>query len=721
MAEAANSEEYLNNQEGEEFERISDPLYGVLDSDWIGQAFLVDPLNLNETDRINRTWSTADLKFTDSSIGGNIAINPVPQPSRLTDPRIRGRRRGGQRVTLAYDVNVGMGPWYSETIDDNADILHLQFGVKEFNSLVTFWSRSVDYATSVIVNTGRSPIAYTAGNWVGTAAVFTAFPGLTIAVYGIKALTQLMSSDKAFAYYYMKPDMVSFWQTANIMVTTFCLEAGILAPTFMTGNNLAERIGIPTQIDQDDLNEIKKLLPNMFTKNNNIDLMFLAGRAQALANAQLRIERNMFEDGILSNKDFIGHVKESTSTREKTMQGEGVVSALNEVFSISAMPKSVYDMANEVRTSEKLNEITQEKGQAAYGYQDPFANKSDTSSSPSTDFENVTNEGTDGYAATISKNIKDFFGATAESFDAAVRGGGAYLNLKVDHIGSLTDSVDNSITSIPAEDAVKQLSASAKSISYSFNGGNIAGNIDKALGYFKDFAMGMAGGVTFGLASAIPALTGGGFIDIPQMWDDSSFTSATTSFTVPLLSPSADTVSKLMYEWIPLSAIMAGALPRAIGNSSYSSPFLCSAFMKGKLKIDLGMITAISIQRGTANLAYDKQSRSLGIDVTFTISDLSNKKTAPVNNSAVSTFFSSLDDSSGINRYISTIAARDLMTNKFSVPKAKIKLSRALMSLDTATSASFFGARAGSLLNPILGGLLHENNLTLLHVNNINR
>ena len=128
----------------------------------------------------------SELKFTDSSLGGNIAINPVPQPSRLTDPRIRNRRRGGKRVTLAYDINVGMGPWYSETIDDNADILQLQFGVKEFNSLVTFWSRSVDYATSVIVNTGRSPIAYTAGNWVGTAAVFMAFPVVTALVYGVK-------------------------------------------------------------------------------------------------------------------------------------------------------------------------------------------------------------------------------------------------------------------------------------------------------------------------------------------------------------------------------------------------------------------------------------------------------------------------------------------------------------------------------------------------------
>ena len=121
-----------------DFERINDPLYDVIDSDWIGAAFLVDPIDLLPIDRLNRFWSTANLKFTDSSIGGNIAMNPPPQPCRLSDPRVGGRRTGGQRITLAESGSMGMGPWYSEKIDDNSDLLFLQFGIPEFNSLVSF-------------------------------------------------------------------------------------------------------------------------------------------------------------------------------------------------------------------------------------------------------------------------------------------------------------------------------------------------------------------------------------------------------------------------------------------------------------------------------------------------------------------------------------------------------------------------------------------------------
>lgn len=715
-----NKDEYLTDQKVE-FERVSDPMYGIVDGDWIGQAFLVDSINLDPLDAVNRTYSSADLKFTDSSIGGNIPINPPPQPSRLTDPRIRSRRRGSKRVSLAYEVDVGMGPWYSEAIDDNSDILHLQFGVREFNSLASFWSRSVDYATSVIVSSGRSPIAYNAGNWVGTAAVFLAFPLVSTVVYGVKALSQLVGSDRSFAYYYMKPDMVNFWQSANIIATSFCIEGGILAPQFMTDNTVADKIGVPVTIDQDDLNDLKRLMPNMFTKNNNIDLMYLAGRAQSLANAQLRIEKRMFDEGILSNKDFIGYVKESTSKREKSSAGEGVVSALNDLLSLSDLPEQVYKEAKEIQTVDDLANIHQKEGGAAYGYQDPYVTRTSTDTSPPTDMDNVTNETKEGFIATVTEDIKDFFTAAASVFDASVRGGGAYLNLRVDHVGSFTDSVDNSTTTIPAQDAIKQISAKSKEVFYSMSGGNIAMGVDSVMKAVGDFAAGTLNGITFGLSSAIPALFGGGFVDLPLMWDDSTFSAPSTSFTISLLAPSADTITKLIHEWIPLSCLMAGAFPRSIGNSAYSSPFLCSAYMKGKLKIDLGMITAMSITRSTANLGYDKLNRPLGFDITFVISDFSQRMAAPVNNSAISTFFNSFDDSSAINRYISTIAARDLMTNKFSMPRAKLKLSRALMTLDTITSSSFFGARTGMFLNPVLGGFLHENNLTMLHTNDFNR
>ena len=90
---------------------------------------------------------------------------------------------------------------------------------------------------------------------------------------------------------------------------------------------------------------------------------------------------------------------------------------------------------------------------------------------------------------------------------------------------------------------------------------------------------------------------------------------------------------------------------------------------------------------------------------------------APVSAGYISSIYSSLDDFSAANRYISTVCARDLWTNTWSIPRMKMKLSKALLLMDSATSSSYSGMAAGSFLNPLLGGMLYENNLTLLQTN----
>ena len=224
--------------------------------------------------------------------------------------------------------------------------------------------------------------------------------------------------------------------------------------------------------------------------------------------------------------------------------------------------------------------------------------------------------------------------------------------------------------------------------------------------------------ITFGLASGIaPMLTGGGNVIMPKMYDDSSFSPATTSFTIQCLSPSSDVISKLIHEWLVMAAVMAGSLPREIGGAAYGSPYLCSAFMKGKVNIPLGIIRSFSFTRATANLAYDKLQRAMGIDITIDIEDLSPQMVAPVSAGYISSILSSLDDFSAANRYISTVCARDLWTNTWSIPRMKMKLSKALLLMDSVTSSSYSGMAAGSFLNPLLGGMLYENNLTLLQTN----
>lgn len=711
----------MAEEEYKDFERINDPLYGIIDSDWIGAAFLVDPIDLAPIDRLNRFWSTANLKFTDSSIGGNIAMNPPPQPCRLSDPRVGQRRTGGQRVTLGVNTQMGMGPWYSEKIDDNSDLLYLQFGIPEFNSLVSFWSRAADYAKAVIVNTGRSPISYQIGSVVGGAAMFIAFPLVSTLVYGIKTLSRLISNTNPFAYYYLKPTMVDFWKSASILATSFAVEGGVLHPMFMNDNTTADRIGVPVSLDTSDMEEFRKIMPNMFTPNGNIDLMHLVGRAQAIANMQMRIEREKFdEQGLLSTTDFMGYIQESTSLKRKGETATGILSALNEMLSLMELPDSVrkHPDIEKNNTIEKLEKTQLENGgDMLYGYQDPLV-VNDVGDSPLTNEKEISNVKKDGFVARVTDFTKNWTEGFKSSYDAAIRGGGQYLVLRVDHVGSLSDSGDNSTTEIQSGEWFKNISGASKQLSYSMSGGNIFANEAQIMGYVKDFAVGVLDKVTFGLASGIaPMLAGGGNVLMPKMYDDSSFTPATTSFTIQCLAPSSDVISKLIHEWLVMAAIMAGAFPREIGGAAYGSPYLCSAFMKGKLNIPLGIIRSFTFTRGTANLAYDKLNRAMGFDITIEIEDLSPQMVAPVSSSYISSIFNSLDDFSAANRYISTICARDLLTNKWSIPRAKMKLSKALLLMDSATSSAYSAMAAGSFLNPLLGGMLYENNLTLLQTN----
>ena len=703
-----------------DFERINDPLYDVIDSDWIGAAFLVDPIDLLPIDRLNRFWSTANLKFTDSSIGGNIAMNPPPQPCRLSDPRVGGRRTGGQRITLAESGSMGMGPWYSEKIDDNSDLLYLQFGIPEFNSLVSFWSRAADYAKAVIVNTGRSPIAYEIGSLIGGAAMFIAFPLVSSLVYGVKMISRLISNTNPFVYYYLKPTMVDFWKSASILATSFAVEGGILHPKFMSEAETADRIGMPVSLDTEDIDAFRKILPDMFTENGNVDLLRLVGRAQGIANIMLRQEREAFdENGRLSEIDFMGYVyQEGVSQKRKGDTSVGIISALNEMLSLSTAiipresdPREVKDV------SDLEKEQLKDKGDLLYGHIDPQIVTSN-GESPVTNKDEISNLKKDGFVSRVTDWAKDWTTGFKSSFDAAVRGGGQYLVLRVDHVGSLTDSGDNSTTEIQAGEWFKNISGASKQLTYSMSGGNIFANEGQLLGYVKDLGTGILDKITFGLASGIaPMLTGGGNVIMPKMYDDSSFSPATTSFTIQCLSPSSDVISKLIHEWLVMAAVMAGSLPREIGGAAYGSPYLCSAFMKGKVNIPLGIIRSFSFTRATANLAYDKLQRAMGIDITIDIEDLSPQMVAPVSAGYISSIFSSLDDFSAANRYISTVCARDLWTNTWSIPRMKMKLSKALLLMDSATSSSYSGMAAGSFLNPLLGGMLHENNLTLLQTN----
>lgn len=113
----------------------------VRDSSWVRKSFLLAGEKSDEETSVWRTWSTAYSKFVDTSLGGNFAINQLPQFTRYADLRTKGLSRDALRSKNQTSAALsGMGRYYSESLDDNAQLIHMRFGTARFNSLISFLS-----------------------------------------------------------------------------------------------------------------------------------------------------------------------------------------------------------------------------------------------------------------------------------------------------------------------------------------------------------------------------------------------------------------------------------------------------------------------------------------------------------------------------------------------------------------------------------------------------
>jgi hypothetical protein len=94
--------------------------------------------------------------------------------------------------------------------------------------------------------------------------------------------------------------------------------------------------------------------------------------------------------------------------------------------------------------------------------------------------------------------------------------------------------------------------------------------------------------------------------------------------------------------YIPLAMLLAGALPLSTGKQSYASPFLVELYDKGRCQTRLGMIDSLTINRGVGNMGWNSDGQCLGMEVSFSVIDMSSVMHMPISagfnfNTAVST------------------------------------------------------------------------------------
>jgi hypothetical protein len=604
------------------------------DASWLRQAFILPSTekSLTPQDKIHRNYSAAFTKFTDTTPGGNFTINNPPQPCRNADRKNLALRKYLKQEQPNRQDSKGMGRYYSEAYDDNSVKVHLSFGVPEFNSITRFFSNFYDPEMGLMARTGETGgLAYDLGKAVGW---LVSAPLIPFVMAG--SLLRFLSGKPSAKYYYVKPTMGPYWNAVNIMANKLAVNIGIQDgvfgdTTYDEDTSSLTKAESGSSIHRADYSsdtrgsgnvtwkEYSKILPKVFRKEGGIDVYAMATRAQRMHDAQLTAEINAIESA-KSQVDLENKLRD----------------VMNMNFDANTNKKSIKEYTQNYRDS-KLAAVKEAESSAKAAAPNPETFKSDD---------------------------KSFVAA----FQAELRDGSNWVAFRLDEAGSIGESFNNTTKEPSIAATINGISAKAQearvnTMNLNLGAGVIGDTLKAFMGAATDVAMGLADGV--GL-SGLAVLGGGAYADIQNVWDNSSASLPTESFTIQLRTPYGNKVSIFQNLYMPLAMLLAGALPLSTGPSSYTSPFMCQCFVPGRMQTRCGMITDLSITRGTSNAGWSVDGLPLGIDITFTVTDMSSIMHVPLDERA-----GILDDDNAFNDYMAVLGALGIAEQFYPVQKLK--------------------------------------------------
>lgn len=719
----------------------------LIDAKWvIGKYGISDQQLLAYSLKDARYFSTASYKYSNTKLGGHISINPKPQYLRYCDIRpdynaAKFKNHTSVVTTTANDQEDTMGRYYSEAIDDNAKLIYLTFGTKRFNGLLDYFFSAVDYGDSIVANTGRLPLFYNAGKTIGSILVFSCFPITTLLIWGIKLVSNLLTMNKSFDYYYMQPTMHTYWASVNTIATHMATELGLINPLFQKKLDsaveaTAHSLGLAAEMDPKELEQVAKILGGgIFDgKSHFLDIYAVVVKPQLRYLTYVDRRRKALEQFGENSPDLEPLVDE-----EGGMTGVPDTKRKATFFDESEYPHEYNTfqsyLDNFVKAGDspwmdkdetyKIPDLAKKDGEEANkeppqgGREDEFKNNITSVLADNDEAKNIRNRTSQGFRHNFHENSDSndgFFKKMKDSFMSAVHDGANSLILQVEYMGSVSESFSNDTGEIQSGSMLKAAANGVRDMKFSLAGGNMGMgfNFGEVIGAVKDFAVGGLNSITFGLGNVISTLLGDQYIDMPKMWTDSSVLLSGAQFTIKLRTPYGNVFSRYQNLYIPLACILAGTLPLSAGPASYTSPFLCSMNCQGIANIKLGMITSLQITRGTSNLPFTHSSSPLGIDINFTVTDFSNIVTAPVSSAIFADIFQSgYDDEGPLGRYIATLAGRDIQTFKYYPNKLGRRLARINANIQSALSPYRWGVGAGNAVLAPAALFVQQANFTL--------
>lgn len=557
----------------------------INDSSWVKSAFLL-PANaiLGDGGSVRRIYSTSMQKATDTTLGGNFVLNPLPQFTRYADLKHNNTFSANRGKSLKIDASRlprsntttdkasnGMGRKYSEVFDDNMQVVHFRCGMAAFNDLFSYYTNYYSVPAATMARTGRTAgFFYNLGWALGSVG---SIPLMPFIVAG-KALKFALRRP-ASKYYYLKPNMYPYWHAVSSMTNGIAANMGLIPRPI--ANSTAQLFETSEKINSADVLAWHNMMPTVYRANGGIDAFAVGQRGQRLVNAR----RALFDDEL----DKVGDYAAVQRIMQKRLFGDD----LPEVYNSVARP-TLEDYAELWRNSEVLGKVGEDGGVVD-------------------SFEKVQR----------GAGLMDKYG---EAFMSEARMGSEFVSFRVDYTGTQSESFSNASKEPAISQQINSLSASARETRFSLADGNIdsTGLVQAATGALKNFMAGTAQG--FGV-QGLAQLSGSAFADIPKVYDSSSCDFNKTTLTIPLRTPYGDPMSRLQNLIFPLCALFAMAVPLSTGKQSYTSPFLVEVFNQGRSHIRLGIVDSLTVTRGVGDIGWTNSGQWLGCDVSMSIIDLS--------------------------------------------------------------------------------------------------
>lgn len=238
------------------------------------------------------------------------------------------------------------------------------------------------------------------------------------------------------------------------------------------------------------------------------------------------------------------------------------------------------------------------------------------------------------YADTLFRGAASYMGLGTRSFHINLsdfyknRWDNYGICMKADKSTSISEDADNSYGSSRIAEMVGEKNRTVREVDMFLSKDGLGGTLRRMTEWLKASnpkemisSMFSYDSALTRTANSLFKVVNGSQLVFPDQWEDSKF-GRSYHLSFKFYSPYGDKFAILKYVYAPFCTLLAFALPKSDGILGYSQPFLIRIEAPGWFAIDMGVVTSLTIKKGTSDSLWTVDGLPQGIEVDMEVQDL---------------------------------------------------------------------------------------------------